>query len=412
MLLVVPAGASADPADRPGLAAITADMLDEGCGSIRRLDVHEALGRIGAQLDTDVGHDATVIGLTTLQRYLDRGLELVRDMILRPRFEQREVRSRARPAPASAAAARSDMPPAVADRAFTQQLYRGHPYGHIPLGTEGSLRGLVVRDIREFHRRAFSPERSTLIAVGDATHDALGRCGAASVRGLEDCRQRRAATRSHDVRAADSSPQPPRDRAPTWGGTIGAANRTRCARALDARLSRRARAQHDSRRPVRQPHQHEPEGRQGLHLRRPDRVRIPPRSGPFVLQASVQSDTTVDAAREALSEIRAIRAERPVTTEELGTGRAALTRGYPRNFETADQLARAAAQLALYDLPDDYFTTFVPKVLALTAPDITRVAADHIDPSRLVAVIVGDRDKITPSVASLDLGAASEVTVT
>ena len=52
----------------------------------------------------------------------------------------------------------------------------------------------------------------------------------------------------------------------------------------------------------------------------------------------------------------AIRGERPVTHEELELGRAALTRGYPRNFETAEQIGRAAAQLALYDLPDDYFS--------------------------------------------------------
>ena len=94
-----------------------------------------------------------------------------------------------------------------------------------------------------------------------------------------------------------------------------------------------------------------------------------------------------------------------MTDEELETGRAALTRGYPRNFETADQIGRAAAQLALYQLPDDYFTTFVPKVLALTAADIMRVAAADIDPSRLLTVIIGDREKVSPSAATLDLGA-------
>jgi zinc protease len=132
-------------------------------------------------------------------------------------------------------------------------------------------------------------------------------------------------------------------------------------------------------------------------------------SGPFVLQASVQSETTADAIREALGEIQAIRAERPVTASELALGRAALTRGYPRNFETADQIARAAAQLALYDLPDDYFTRFVPTVLALNQDDVTRVAATHLDPSRLLTVIVGDREKLAPSLSALNLGDASEI---
>ena len=75
----------------------------------------------------------------------------------------------------------------------------------------------------------------------------------------------------------------------------------------------------------------------------------------------MQSDATADAVREALAELHAIRGDRPVTAEELELGRAPLTRGYPRSFETAEQIARAIAQIALYDLPDDYFSTFVPQ---------------------------------------------------
>jgi zinc protease len=125
----------------------------------------------------------------------------------------------------------------------------------------------------------------------------------------------------------------------------------------------------------------------------------------------VQSDVTADAVKEAIKEIEAIRAERPVTVEELELGRAALTRGYPRNFETAEQLGRAAVQLALYGLPDNYFTTFVPKVLSVEQADVTRVAHDHLDPDRLLSVIVGDRDTVAPSLGALDLGELSEVAI-
>jgi predicted Zn-dependent peptidase len=172
VLLLVPAGAAADPADRPGLAAISADMLDEGCGDRSALDVHEALGRIGAQLDTDVGHDATVIGLITLARFLDKGLELVAEMVMHPRFEQREF-DRVRDLRLHRLLQLRDMPPALADRVFAQLLYRNHPYGHLPIGSEGSLRAMTVREIAAFHRRAFSPAQATLIAVGDGSHDSL-----------------------------------------------------------------------------------------------------------------------------------------------------------------------------------------------------------------------------------------------
>src|SRR5262249_9514756 len=73
--------------------------------------------------------------------------------------------------------------------------------------------------------------------------------------------------------------------------------------------------------------------------------------GPFALQASVQTSGTAVAVQESIGEIAGIRGSRPVTDEELALGIAALTRGYARSFETAEQIGRAAMQIALYDLP-------------------------------------------------------------
>jgi zinc protease len=131
-----------------------------------------------------------------------------------------------------------------------------------------------------------------------------------------------------------------------------------------------------------------------------------------VLHASVQGEEQTAACAEKILETVARRAyRRPVTKEELELGRASLTRGYPRNFETADQIARGAAQLALYDLPDDYFTTFVPKVMALTEQDVIAVAAKHLDPDRLLTVVVGDREKILASLKQ-EFGDVAELNVT
>ncbi len=410
VLLLVPAGAAADPADRPGLAAITADMLDEGSGDRSALDVHEALGRIGAQLDTDVGHDATVIGLTTLERFLDKGLELVADMVMRPRFEQREF-DRVRDLRLHRLLQLRDLPPALADRVFAQLLYRNHPYGHLPIGSEGSLRAMTVREITAFHRRAFSAARATVIAVGDGSHDTLA---AAAERAFEVWKPPADADAPPDPETF-TPPVPPANRLAIVHRPAAAQSELRIGHVALSRAT---------------PDYHAAlvlnmvlggqfVSRINMNLREDKGYTYGARTtfefrrapGPFVLQASVQSDVTADAVREALAEVRAIRTDRPVTREELELGRAALTRGYPRNFETADQIARAVAQLALYGLPDDYFTTFVPKMLALDEKMVTRAAEAHIDPSRLLTVIVGDREKLSPSLAALELGDASEVAV-
>jgi predicted Zn-dependent peptidase len=407
ILALVPVGASSDPPSRPGLAAITGDMLDEGSGDRSALEVHEALGRIGAQLDLDVGYDATVIGVTTLERYLDRGLELLRDMLVRPRFEQREF-DRVRELRLNRLLQLKDLPPALADRAFAQLLYRGHPYGHLPIGSEGALRSLMIRDIMSFHRRACIPSRTTVIAVGDASHDTL----------------QKAALRAFDAWQADEAepvadPEtfPPAAPPVTRLALVHRAGAAQSELRIGQIALPRRTADYHAALVANMVLGGQFVSRINMNLREDKGYTYGVRTafefrrapGPFVLHASVQSDRTADALRESLAEIRAIRGERPVTRKELEVGRASLTRGYPRNFETADQIARAAAQLALYELPDDYFTTFVPKVLALTEDAVTAVAAKHIDPDRLVAVIVGDRDKLAPSLRALDLGDIADV---
>ena len=89
-------GSSADPAGRSGLASLTGDMLDEGAGDLGALELNEALARIGAQFDTEVGPDATFLTLTSLSN--DSGIaafSLLADLVARPSFDRRGIRSRA-----------------------------------------------------------------------------------------------------------------------------------------------------------------------------------------------------------------------------------------------------------------------------------------------------------------------------
>ena len=408
VLVITAAGAASDPGDRPGLAALTADLLDEGSGDRSALDIHEALARLGAQFDTDVGHDATVLGLTALERSLDEGLALVADMVLRPRFDDRDFR-RVRDLRLNRLLQFRDSPSAIADRAFADLLYRDHPYGHLPIGTEASLRAIGLDDVTDFHERAFRPDQTTVIAAGDADHETL----AAAVR-----------------RAFEAWRPTPNSGMLPGPATFGAPPTSPSRLAL---VHRPGAAQSELRighvaLPRLAPDYHacvvlnmilggQFVSRINMNLRQEKGYTYGARTafefrrapGPFVLHASVQADATADALREALGEIRAIRGERPITRAELELGRASLTRGYPRNFETADQIARGAAQLALYGLPDDYFSTFIPRVLSLSEADVTAVASKHIDPSRLLTVVVGDREMLLPSLKQLDLGDVADI---
>src|SRR5512132_2573661 len=403
-VMVLPAGAAADPDDRPGLAALVGDMLDEGCGSRSAMDLHDILARLGAQLETEVGADATVVTLSVLAKNMSRGASLLAEMLREPRFEQKEF-DRVRDLRLNRLLQLRDLAPAVADRALTQLLYRNHPYGHLAIGTEGSLRAITIREVVNFYRQAYRPARLTIIGVGDASHARL-RAAIADAFGAWHVSEPGVAL--VDGGAVDA-PRPPAERLAVVNRPGAAQSELRIGQVSAARST---------------PDYHallvlnmvlggQFVSRVNMNLREEKGYTYGARTafdfrrgrGPFVLQASVQTDVTADALKEALAELSAIRSERPVTERELETARAALTRGYPRNFETADQLARAAAQLSLYDLPDDYFSQFTPRISAITINELTRVAQQHIDPAHMLTVVVGDRDRITAPLAALNLGA-------
>ena len=60
------------------------------------------------------------------------------------------------------------------------------------------------------------------------------------------------------------------------------------------------------------------------------------------------------------------------------------------------QVARAIGQLALYELPHNYFTNFGTSVHAVTADEVTRVAQSYLDPSTLTVLVVGDESVAAP----------------
>src|SRR5437667_7828559 len=149
-------------------------MLDEGSGALSAIELHEALARIGAQFDIDIGSDATLVSMTTLSRFADRGLALMADVVVRPAFTEGDF-VRVRQLRLHRLTQLRDMPAAVADRTFIRLLYGDHPYGHTPIGSETALASLGIDDVRAFHAQAIVPSDATLIAVGDCDHGEIHR---------------------------------------------------------------------------------------------------------------------------------------------------------------------------------------------------------------------------------------------
>ena len=404
-MLVLPAGSSADFEGFEGLAAMTADMIDEGTGNLTAIDVNAAFARIGTHLDAEVTADATVFTVTALARFASQALSLLAHCVVRPRLAPADF-DRIRQLRLTRLVQIRDMPSAIADRAIMQVVYGTHPYAHMALGTEESLRQLSIETVRQFHARLYCPSNATLVASGDLDPDEF-REMASDAFGLWI---------DSDAHIPDDAAISPPPSAPIHRlvlvhkagaaqseiriGEVGLARNTPDYHPLIV-LNMILGGQFVS--------------RINMKLRQEKGLTYGARTafdfrrgrGPFILQTSVQSDGTAEAIQTSLLEIHAIRTDRPPTPDEVEIAKAALTRGYPRNFETAEQIARAMAQLVLYGLADDYFDTFASNVCAVTVERARQVATQHLDPERLATALVSDSAIVTPQLAAAGLGDAT-----
>jgi predicted Zn-dependent peptidase len=125
-------------------------------------------------------------------------------------------------------------------------------------------------------------------------------------------------------------------------------------------------------------------------------------AGPFVAAAGVQTDKTADALKEFFNELTAI--GKPVPADELARAKHYVSLRFPSGFETTGDISTRLEQALVYHLPDDYFSTYVQKIEAVTVADALRVATKYIQPARLAVVIAGDRAAIEPGIRALNLG--------
>jgi zinc protease len=403
-VMKVDGGLGADPAGSEGLASITADMVDEGTGDLSAIEVSDALARIGAEYDAEVAADATMFTLTTLTRFAARGAALLSNILTRPTLRESDF-ERVRQLRLDRLTQLKDLPPAVAERAFLRLLYPSHPYGHLAIGTDVALRALRLDDVVHFHATTFLPWRATLVVTGSMSHDELisvaeeafgGWTGTESVADVPQA----AADLTPDALPSARLAIIPRDGAAQSELRIGHLSARRNTPDYAALLVMNAvlGGQFVSRinLKLREEKAFTYGARTGFDWRRG--------LGPFSLQASVHTAATAEAINDALTEIAGIRGPRPPTEQEMSLAKASLTRGYPRNFETAQQVSRSVAQLALFDLPDSYFEEFVPRVNAVGVDDATRVAREYLDPSRAITLVVGDHKTTEGSLLALGLG--------
>ena len=399
MSLVIQSGADQDPAGKPGVATMTAELLDAGTGSRDVLQIAEELEFLGASMSFRANTDASVGNAVTLTKHLDRTLALFADILTNPVFPEKEF-ERIRTQRVTSLLQQRDRAAIVASNALMHVMYgTHHPYGNDASGTEASLKSMTRNDIVAFYKASYRPGNATLIVVGDiAMNDLLPRIE----KSFAAWEQAQVALRiPPDVLPARRRMVYLIDKpgAPQSEIRIGYPALARSTpdyfpvsvmnRILGGQFSSRI----------------------NLNLREKRGYTYGARSafiflkhpGPFMASGGFVSAKTDSSVEQLVAEIKRMHAE-GITAEELAFAKKGMTGAFALNFETQAQVANTLQNLVLYGLPDDYYATYLQNIDGVTLEDVRRVAAAYLNPDAMAILVVGDAKLVKPGLEKLNLG--------
>ena len=405
--LLVRAGAVDDGAAE-GLASLTADLMDEGAGGLDALELADAIDFLGIDLGVGAGLHSLQVSVHTPLSKLDDALGLMADVALRPAFAQADL-DRVRTSRVTALEQRRDEARSIAGVALARAVFGdAHPYGRSGQGTPATLAALTRADLAAFHARAVVPGNAALVVVGATTWSEVeprleAAFGAAAWPAAE-AGERAALPEPAQVgpRAITFVDKPGAAQSVVRIARVGAARATPDYAALEvlntilggsftSRLNQNLRE------------------RNGYSYGARSVFEFRPVAGPFIAYADVQTDVTAPALTEFFNELTGIAA--PVPADELAKARDNLALSFPEPFATVRGTAAMIGDLWLSDLPADTYARYAASVRAVTAEDVARAAAAHIDPAQIAVVVVGDWSVVGEAVEALGLGPVTVLSV-
>ncbi len=167
-------GAAQDPAGKPGVASLTASLLDEGAGDLDAAAFQRAVADKAMEISFDAGRDELRGSLRTLSENQDTAFDLLRLAVTKPRFDEEAV-ERIRAAQLASLRRRSTDPNTLASERWFALAFPEHPYGRPVDGTLASVPTITRDDLKAFTTRTMARGNLKVAVVGDISPEALGR---------------------------------------------------------------------------------------------------------------------------------------------------------------------------------------------------------------------------------------------
>jgi zinc protease len=384
-------GSRRDPADKAGLAGVTATMSSKGLvagngqPALDENQLSEAWADLGAGFSATVNSDRLSYSLRSLTdpELLPKAVRLAARQMAEPAFPD-PVWTRERDRMSAAIREANTRPGTVASRAWAPAVYGGHPYGYEV--TEATLANISVQDMRQAHALFVQPCRARVSIVGAVTraqadqlaHQLLERlagsrdCGplppVGEVPVLKEAVDKRIPFDSAQAHVLIGQPGYRRSDPDYFPLLVG--NYILGGGGFVSRLTTEVREKRGLAYSVYSYFS------PGLH------------AGAFSLGLQTRPDQADQAVQVARETVARFVAEGP-SEAELKSAKDFMIGGFPLRLDSNRKLLDNLAAIAWHGLPLDYLETWTGQVERVTAQQIREAFARKLQPQRMVTVVVG-----------------------
>ena len=377
--------------DKVGYISMAGDLMSRGTTTRSKDDIDAEIDFIGASLST---FSTGAFG-SSLKKHLPTMLELMTDVLFNPTFPEEEL-EKIKTEALSGIKGSKENPGAIAGNIRSIILYGSdHPYGEVQ--REEFIENINVEDCKAYYKTYFRPNIAYLVIVGDIdmaeakplVEKYFGNWEKGNVPEFEYETPSKPASRKVAVGDKTAAVQTvlsvtyPIELKLGDDDYIAARvmNQILGGGSFNARLFQNLREEH------------------GYTYGAYSRLNQDRLIGSISAGASVRNEVTDSAVTEIIYEMERIVRE-PVSEENLALTKAVMAGSFSRSLESSQTVARFALNTARYNLPEDYYETYLEKLDAISIEDVQNAAKKFITPDNAYVVAVGDAKLLEEKLAS------------
>jgi len=386
-----------DDLAKVGTSALLDNMLMEGTANKTPQELEEALGQLGANVFVSTSREYITISGNCLAKNYEAVLDLMREIILEPRWDEAEF-DRVKSAALNSIIQASANPNAIASKVFNKALYgEDHIFANPVSGTSETVSSITLDDLKDYYNRNFSPSEASFHFVGALDQSKVR--SALSI--FENWEAKEVVFPDYEVNTVDPGSRlffvdyPDAKQSVINIGSISMDGKDKdyaAATMANYRLGAGSGSILFSKLRLEKGYTY------GAFSNFSRRIN----GTPFTAASSVRSNVTresVDLFKEILDNYGSNFSE-----EDMNTTRNSILRSNTQSYETLGGLVGILQNISTYDLDLDYISKDESTLKGMTVTEVQDLIKQYMDPDKLIYVVVGDGQTQLNRLKSTGLG--------